>query len=143
MTKPMIHCPNCRRVQPDPMKEGVTCEYCGMSPLSSRAYPRDCSFYPKPYVPVQKPTVATIVKRVALRRQQEHVKPRSKNMIPKSVGYKLCVTLPDGNFRIILEGNKADMVRAAKVAKRNNPTLKYQLVQSVSSHVGDIIEGGK
>ena len=42
-----VQCPVCDRMQTD-RGQRATCEYCGMSPIPSYSYPKDCAFYPHP-----------------------------------------------------------------------------------------------
>ncbi len=49
--KLLVRCPDCRKTVEDPLATRATCPECGTSPIPSRAYPRDSSFYPKPLGP--------------------------------------------------------------------------------------------
>jgi len=40
----MVACPCCKRKQADRGKR-ATCAHCGMSPMPSQAYPRNCCFH--------------------------------------------------------------------------------------------------
>lgn len=61
-------------------------------------------------------------------------------MITQSTEYKLCVTMPDKNLRVVLQGNKKSMTAAAKQARGINPHLTYTVMNAPGKLLGDIIQ---